>query len=210
MINLKRDLAFFSIISIVVIYLNREVLGLSKSSTIIKNLSKLYSLSSNQKKSIAAIMTSWSKFGDGDKNKLAYILATAKHESRFEPVRECFASSDESARNCVSNRSYGFEETNGHVFYGRGFVQLTWKSNYYKMGLLLGIDLVNNPDRALDKNYAASILVIGMMKGIFTGKKLSDYIGPASIDFYKARKTVNGLDKAALIESYANQIIAIL
>ena len=65
------------------------------------------------------------------------------------------------------------DEDTGKAYYGRGFVQLTHKVNYSKFSRLLGRDLVNNPDIALDPEIAALILVIGMRDGIFTGKKLS-------------------------------------
>lgn len=163
------------------------------------------SLSSTQKNSIAAIVSAFDKYGDGDGSKLAYILATAWHESRLKPVRECFASSDSEARLCVANRSYGYQ-VGGHVYYGRGFVQLTWFDNYAKMENWLGINLVDNPDLALSTNVAAKILVYGMYNGSFTGKKLSDYITGSFNDFYNARRIVNGLDRAGLINDYAISI----
>jgi putative chitinase len=42
-------------------------------------------------------------------------------------------------------------------FYGRGFIQLTWQKNYAAAGKALGIDLVGNPDLALDPAIAAKI-----------------------------------------------------
>ena len=73
------------------------------------------------------------------------------------------------------------------------------------MGNRLGVDLVNNPDLALNKTIAAKILVYGMYNGSFTGKKLLQYIDPSLTynDFFNARRIVNGLDKAQLINSYA-------
>ena len=61
-------------------------------------------------------------------------------------------------------------------YYGRGFVQITWKLNYKKFGYLLGLDLVKIPYLALDKSIAAKILCVGMSRGLFTGNKISDYI----------------------------------
>lgn len=161
-------------------------------------------LSSEQKSSIKAIVREFERYGDKDGSKLAYIIATAWHESRLRPVRECFANSDIEARQCVASLAYG-NQINGQVYYGRGFVQLTWYDNYLKMGNWLGIDLVNNPDLALNTSIAAKILVYGMYNGSFTGKKLSDYIDPSLPfnDFYNARRIVNGLDRAQLINDYA-------
>ena len=54
---------------------------------------------------------------------------------------------------------------------------------------------------------AVKILVDGMINGIFTGRKLSNYITDVSKDFFNARKIINGLDKAELIASYAEKFI---
>lgn len=92
-------------------------------------------------------------------------------------------------------------------FYGRGYVQLTWDYNYRKFANLLGINLYNNPDLALDPRYAAQIIVRGMKGGLFTGVGLDDYISSGRSDFYNARRIVNGLDKAAAFEEYCNRIV---
>ncbi|WP_346241505.1 glycoside hydrolase family 19 protein, partial [Streptomyces malaysiensis] len=42
------------------------------------------------------------------------------------------------------------EPGDGHRFRGRGFTQLTGRSNYEAASRDLGIDLVNNPDMAAD------------------------------------------------------------
>lgn len=128
------------------------------------------------------------------RNQLAYILATAYHETAhtMKPVRE-----------------YGGEKyLRGKKYYpyvGMGYVQLTWKGNYEKAGETLGIDFLKNPKLLLEPKYAAPIIVVGMMEGWFTGKKLSDYITLKISDFKSARKIVNGLDKAELIADYAKQ-----
>lgn len=74
------------------------------------------------------------------------------------------------------------------------------------MSEFLGVDLVKNPSLALEPNNAAKILVYGMMNGRFTRKPLGDYINTNTIDFYNARKTVNGLDRAEKIALYAQSI----
>ena len=153
-------------------------------------------LTSEQKNNIRLITNAFSKYGDGDKSKLAYILATAWHESWLKPIKEIRASQGTSLYNTQNQYWYT-------GYYGRGFVQLTWQSNYQKMGNWLGIDLVNNPDLALQPDIAAKILVYGMINGSFTGKKLSDYITGSYNDFYNARRVVNGLDQAQKINNYA-------
>jgi hypothetical protein len=81
--------------------------------------------------------------------------------------------------------------------FGRGPIQLTHWSNYLKMGTALGVDLRANPDLALDTKVGADIVVVGMSKGMFTGKKLSDYTFPACLYLEPAkhpRRIVNGKD----------------
>src|SRR5690606_34845086 len=129
-------------------------------------------LDSVQIKSLKGIINAFNKYGDGDGSKLAYIIATAWHESRLRPIKEWRASLGTPLR--------AIQDKYWHTgFYGRGFVQLTWQNNYRKMSEFLGVDLVSNPDLALKPEYATKILVYGMVNGSFTGKKLSDYISPS-------------------------------
>jgi hypothetical protein len=65
--------------------------------------------------------------------------------------------------------------------------------------------LVENPDLACEPEAAWIVLEMGMSKGIFTGKKLSDYFNDNGYDFYHARKIINGLDRAALLQSYCGK-----
>lgn len=131
------------------------------------------------------------------RNEAAYVLATTEWETNrtFEPVKEAYWLSENWRK---SNLRY-------YPWYGRGFVQLTWETNYIKAGQKLGLDLTTNPDRVMDPSVAAQILVRGMKEGWFTGKKLSDYIDLQRSDFYNARRIVNGLDKAKEIEALAKK-----
>lgn len=54
-----------------------------------------------------------------------------------------------------------------------------------------------------DYSGAAGILVGGMNRGLFTGKKLPDYVNTAGTNYTEARRTVNGMDKASQIAGYA-------
>jgi predicted chitinase len=154
-----------------------------------------------QKESIEEIIRAFDKYGDKDLNKLAYILGTVRHESNFRPIEERRASSSQTD---VYDRQNRYWNTG---YYGRGFVQLTWENNYKKMSDLLGVNFVVNPSLALEPKYAARILVQGMMQGSFTRKKLNTYINDQEQDFYNARKTVNGTDRAARIEGYTLSIL---
>lgn len=100
------------------------------------------------------------------------------------------------------NNAYLYEDF-PHLYYGRGYVQLTWKANFVKARSKLGVDFVNNPDLVMLKEYAVQILIVGMKEGWFTGKKLSDYIHLSKKDYVGARRIINGTDKAYKIAKEA-------
>lgn len=137
---------------------------------------------------IRLIIAECRRQGIASPNQIAYILATVRHETAhtYKPIDE-----------------YGGPKTRYVPYWGRGYVQLTWLSNYRKYSQLTGKDLVNHPELAKDPFTAAFILVHGFRMGTFTGAKISDYINGASCDFYNARRCINGLDKAELIAGLA-------
>lgn len=164
-------------------------------------------LGSKQVAGIEAILAGWQRHvGEGgDPRHLAYILATAYHETggRMQPVREGFAEHDQKARRILAKKAYVKPDpVTGHSYYGRGLVQITWKYNYENMGKRLGIDLVNNPDLALDLTHAVDMLILGSVEGIYTGKKLSRYFNAVDSDPKQARRVINGLDRAADVAAY--------
>ncbi|EKU55866.1 chitinase class I domain protein [Acinetobacter sp. WC-323] len=122
----------------------------------------------------------------------AYILATAWHETAktMQPVIEY------GSEKYLKSKQY-------YPYIGYGYVQLTWLANYKRMGDYLKIDLVKNPKLALQADIAARVMIVGMKKGMFTGKRLSDYINQHKKNYVGARHIVNGTDKAELIASYA-------
>lgn len=133
----------------------------------------------------------------------AYVLATEYHETarRMQAVREGLDVSDAWRR----------KHLRYYPWYGRGEVQLTWERNYRHATERLramghtDVDLIANPDQALDPKISTLIMIHGMLEGWFTGKRLRDYI-PASADrkhYFNARRIVNILDKADLIAGYA-------
>lgn len=116
---------------------------------------------------------------------LAYVLATVHHETgrRMQPLREGFVKTDASARRAVANLfAKGIIRTNYALpdgpykqsYYGRGLVQITWLTNYEKFAKRLGIDLVRNPDLALEWEHSLAILFIGMQEGMFTKYSLDE------------------------------------
>lgn len=154
-----------------------------------------------------AIVDAANQFGTDAINPLyfAYMLATAWHETAhtMQPIEEYGKGR---GRRYGSNIDINGSRYQGlpHIYYGRGYVQLTWLTNYVLMGKKLGIDLVNNPSLALDPKHATDIMIMGMLDGLFTSKRLSDCIKHGSYaEFVSARRVINGKDKDALIAGHA-------
>ena len=130
-------------------------------------------------------------------DQIAYVIATADWETNhtLQPVVEAYWMDQEYR----DNLSYS-------PYYGRGMVQLTWEENYIKYEDILGIPLRAEPDLALQYDTALFILVHGFINGVFTGAKISDYIGEGYTDYYNARRCINGTDKANEIAAIAENI----
>lgn len=164
-------------------------------------------LTAGQVSGIEAIEAAWAKWGDKDPRKLAYLLATAKHETAhtMQPIYERGQKSyfDKYEPTTKIGKALGNTKPgDGYLFRGRGFVQLTGRANYRKAGDRLAMDLVKNPDDALKAEVSAVILVKGCLDGWFTGKRLADYSS-----FYDMRRVVNGTDKGTLIAGYAEKFL---
>lgn len=148
--------------------------------------------------------------------EIAYAFATMHIETfvprtgqRYEPVTEF--GPDSYFRKYDGRKDLGnTQKGDGLRFKGRGFTQITGRNNYTKFSKLLDIDLINEPELALSPAIAFDIMTIGMHKGIFTGKKLSDYINPSKNDYKGARRIINGQDRAAEIAGYAKSFETIL
>ena len=162
-------------------------------------------LSQDQVNGLNAILDYAEDEGTDDRH-LAYILATTFHETAqtMQPIAEYGKG---------EGRDYGTPDpTTGQTYYGRGYVQLTWKDNYQKQDDKLALNgrLVQNADLAMDPRIALQVLFGGMYDGDFTGVGLPQYItctDPSSdtTDFRNARKIVNGLDCTDQIEGYAKK-----
>ena len=168
-------------------------------------------LSQTQVDGMAAILDGWEAWLPGNPDLspntrwLAYALATTFHETgeQMVPIREYGEG---------RGRPYGDPQPNGKIYYGRGYVQLTWDDNYASFGSRMGIPLYDNPDLALDPKYALAIMLDGMAGGHFTGKRLGQYFGasPLHDDPLNARRIINGIDQAQAIAGYHKVFVAAL
>lgn len=158
-----------------------------------------------------AILASWEETHDPVLPRLAYVLATAFHEARLPPSwRPEMQPVEEYGKG--AGLPYGVPDPNtGQTYYGRGLVQLTWKTNYERMGEIVGAALVSHPERALEPELSTRILIEGMVRGAFTGKALKDYFVPGGTsDYVGARRIINGTDKAQEIADHALKFNAAL
>lgn len=137
----------------------------------------------------------------------AYVLASIYHETatKMKPIKEYQPKRGWDVRKYARK-----DRTTGHRYFGRGYIQITHKWNYLKLSARLKmegvfVDLVNDPDKALNRDISYDIAVIGMVEGLFTRHKLSKHIKRGHIDYVHARKIVNGMDKANRIALYAER-----
>jgi len=148
---------------------------------------------------------------------LAYMLATTYHETAFrmQPISE--DGSVDYFTNLYENRSDlgNNQPGDGARFHGRGYVPLTGRRNYTTMTPIVRSFYPESPDFTEDSEavkeprYAAVIIFYGMFMDTFTGKALKHYIGDPDkgqvVDYYNARRIINGLDRAKKIRGYAEK-----
>lgn len=134
-------------------------------------------------------------------DQTAYVLGTIERESGFGA-----AMIEQHPRNYEDRTDLGnVHPGDGRRFIGRGFVQITGRTNYAYWGKRLKVELVRHPELATDPDVAAAIAVRGMRAGTFTGKRLDDYVNEDGVDYVNARRIINGTDRASLIASYADR-----
>lgn len=140
---------------------------------------------------------------------VAYMLATTWHETArtMKPISEYGGGKGRpyGSRIDIDGSRYS---SSLPIYAGKGYVQLTWLTNYVKMKKILGVDFVNHPELALVPKHAADIMIVGMLNGVFTGKSLKDYIDYGLYpEFIRARRIINGTDKQTTIAQYAAKFL---
>jgi hypothetical protein len=151
-----------------------------------------------------------------------YMLATAHHETSASFK----ASTVENGKG--GKKSYAIPKTvtdtlgcrgpknatYNNTYYGRGYVQLTWKDNYKAIGKAYGIgdELYINPDRAHEPAIAYFAATYGMRHGLFTNgvHKLSTHIQGKNCSYKNARQIINGTDNHVKIAEHADRIEILL
>lgn len=99
----------------------------------------------------------------------------------FKPILEIASGEAYEGRTALGNTVKG----DGVKYKGRGYIQLTGRLNYTHYGQLLGIDLVNNPNLALDPIVSAKVVAL----------YFKEHNIPAACerqDWITVRKLVNG------------------
>ena len=150
------------------------------------------------------ILDGWQQYVPNDDVRwLAYFLATAYHETSQEmwPIAEYGKG---------KGQPYGVPDpVTGQAYYGRGFVQLTWKNNYQRADDELNLDgdesCVKNADNQLDPSISGRTGYRGMVEAWFRSPHgFSQYFNDLTDDAYNARDIING-DKAT-VPSWSNGV----
>ena len=144
-------------------------------------------------------------------NRLAYFLAQLGHESNGLTVREenlnysasrlmqvwpsrfptlASAQKYENQPEKLANFVYGGrlgndDDGDGYKYRGRGFIQLTGRDTYKKIGSMIGVDLEKNPDLASEPATAAKIAC-----AFWTSKNINPACDDG--DFTQVTKLING------------------
>jgi hypothetical protein len=166
------------------------------------------SLSQEQVDGQEAILSAWEHYVDTqDIRWLAYILATTYHETSQEmmPIEEYGKG---------AGQPYGVKDAEtGQTYYGRGYVQLTWRDNYARADKELALEEGNSCEwyaiNALGPDTSARITYLGMKEGWFRSdsqgeQTLERYFNDKIEDPYGAREIVNG-DKTT-VPSWSNGV----
>lgn len=175
-------------------------------------------LNQGQVQGMEAILREFEAQNLTDLRWLAYILATAYHETAktMQPIEE-FGKG--------KNYEYGKKLKMGggrrkripyslpdKIFYGRGHTQNTWYENYERLtkgAKTHGKDwnFLNKPELLLQMEPSIWATYYAMQVGLYTGKKLKDYFNETKEDWVNARKIINGIDKADLIAGYGKKFM---
>lgn len=118
---------------------------------------------------------------------MAGAMATIRVEvgKNFKPIMEYASGQAYEGRRDLGNTQVG----DGVRYKGRGFIQLTGRANYALYGQKLGLDLISNPDLALDVDIGAKILAHYFKdRGVVEACLAKDWL--------RVRKLINGVNRS--------------
>jgi peptidoglycan L-alanyl-D-glutamate endopeptidase CwlK len=148
----------------------------------------------NIKKHLPFILAGLEKFSLSDRDMILMALSTIRAETEgFVPIDE-FKSRYNTPPSGAPFSLYDNRKdlgnkgpTDGADFKGRGFIQLTGRANYTKLGAQIGKNLVENPNLANDPEVAAEILA-AFLKNV--ERRIREAL--LTYDLKTARRAVNG------------------
>jgi hypothetical protein len=181
-------------------------------------------MNQHQVDGMEAILKEWEAQQLTDLRWLAYILATAFHETAktMQPVAEYGKGKGHDYGKKLkmgggSGKRIAYE-TPDKIFYGRGHTQNTWYENYQRLAKAATTqgknwNFLNDPELLLQMEPSIWATFFAMRVGLYTGKKLADYFNELTIGatdqlWINARKIINGLDCAETIAGYAKVFFA--
>ena len=134
--------------------------------------------------------------------QIAYVLATAEYESdSFKTLEEYSSGTQYEGRADLGNTKPG----DGARFKGRGYVQLTGRLNYTRYSEISGLQLARLPIIVMNwPALSVFIIVDGMLRGVYTGRRVADFVNSTKQDFFNARQVINGHDRAEKIADQAS------
>lgn len=149
-----------------------------------------------------------------DPRWIAYLLATTKHETgngaqSWRPADEGVLASGKKVAISYFNiyepgtrqgRILGnTQKGDGYRFRGRGYVQLTGRDNYARLGQILGYPLVDEPDRVFNPVVAYNAMSHGMRFGFGRRDRITKrpqtlerFERGDGFDYFAAREIING------------------
>lgn len=141
----------------------------------------------------------------------AYLLATVHWETAetMQPIIE------RGSRDYFMKYEFRIDlgnhfESDGFLYRGRGYIQLTGRANYTRLGNVIGVNLLDDPDLLLAPDVSARIAIQGMSEGLFTGRSLNDFILEDGFDYVGARAIINGNDQDLKIAKLARVYESVL
>lgn len=129
-------------------------------------------------------------------------LATIRVETLiFKPISEEYDGDPEVYFAKYDHRDGNYLPGDGYKFRGRGYIQLTGRANYTSYGKEVGLNLIDNPDLALNPVVAAKIFAL-----FFKNRGID--VQAIMENWRKVRLLVDGgLNQYPLFLGYVNRLL---